>query len=256
MADPPHRIPTFVILFIVSILSKQTPQSRPLAAHISVIHFLFVSCFLQHPVHPILKKPSRPAGIPQFALYFLIFDFSSNISPPANVYMYCSHITTLKEPNAAIGGSAMPARHPHRLARKRGMSIPQWPQRQTLAEACIEKSLPPRTPGQPNSFSAHSVPSGSPRSLWPIPICRESLTASMCFRKNKPKSKMEKLPCLRSITHLPSATSPAVSLPLMPWCLAPLAPHTKEQTQSTPLYIDSGVVRSEWASRGISRSNG
>ena len=54
--------------------------------------------------------------------------------------MYCSYITIEKEPYAAIGGSAMPARHPHRLARKRGMPSQ-------------------RTPGQPSSFSAHSVPS-------------------------------------------------------------------------------------------------
>ena len=51
------------------------------------------------------------------------------------------------------------ARHPHPLARRRGMQIPQWPQRQTRAEPCIEKSLPQRTPGQPNSFSAYSLPS-------------------------------------------------------------------------------------------------
>ncbi len=224
------RIPTFVIVFIVSILSRKTPQSRPLAAHISIVHFLlgFVSCFLQHPVHPILKKPSRPAGIPQFALYFLIFDFSSNISPPANVYMYCSHLTTPKGFYAAVGGSAMPAQYPHRLARKRDMPSQ-------------------RTPGQPNSFSAYSV-AEHPSAIPSVP--------QYLFRKNKPKSKMEELPCPHTITHLPSATSPGARLPSMPWCLDPLIPFRKNKPNRHPSTSTRVSSRASGTSRGNSPSTG
>ncbi len=86
----------------------------------------------------------------------------------------------------------MPAQYPHRLARKRDMPSQ-------------------RTPGQPNSFSAYSV-AEHPSAIPSVP--------QYLFRKNKPKSKMEKLPCPRNITHLPSALSPGVRLPLLPQCLA------------------------------------
>ena len=101
----------------------------------------------------------------------------------------------------------------YRLAHKRGMP-------------------PQRTPGQPNSFSAHSVSSVADADSSGIPPCLNARLPQYFFRKNKAKSKMEKLPCLRNITHLPSATSPGVCLPLMPWCLDHLAPFRKNKPKS------------------------
>ncbi len=43
-------------------------------------------------------------------------------------------------------------------------------------------------------------------------------------RKNKPNLKIDKPPCPRIVTHLPFATSPGASLPLMPQCLTASVP--------------------------------
>ncbi len=139
----------------------------------------------------------------------------------------------------------MPARHPHRLAHKRGMSIPQWPQRQTLAEACIEKGLPPPTPGRPNSFSVYSVPNPD---LPGIPHCLNVFSKKQSQKQYRQAS----VPA----HNYPSTHARIRPASVSPWCLGastpwPLIRKSIEdppvaESQSTPFNMDSGVVPSEW----------
>ncbi len=133
----------------------------------------------------------------------------------------------------------MPARHPHRLAHKCGMSIPQWPQRQTLAEACIEKGLPPPTPGQPNPFSASSVPSVAQHPSA-IPHCINVFSKKQSQIQNG-ETTAPPHNYSSSIRNLPGRRSSLDAL--LP---RPLGPFSNKQSQSTPFYIDSGAVPSEW----------
>ena len=90
---------------------------------------------LAHLVNPVRKKhPNRgrwprTAPLKRTTNYFhSIFLISPNISAPPNVYMYCRYITSEKEASrqcSHLNTPALLARYPHRLARKRGMPIPQ-----------------------------------------------------------------------------------------------------------------------------------
>ena len=105
----------------------------------------------------------------------------------------------------------MLARYPHPLLQERGMPIPQ------------------PTPGQPNPFSAYSVPSVTehpsqipqcPASL--MPWCLDPLAS---FRKNKAKNKIGKM----SPGLLPPRQRMPESSPLVPQCLNASAPFRKNK---------------------------
>ena len=86
-----------------------------------------------------------------------------------------------------------------------------------------------QTPGRPlvpnANYSTGAPTLSSPHACGGDPV-------ETPFQKNKAKSKMEKLPCPRIVTHLPSAPSPGVSPPLVPQCLDPLTPFPNKHRRS------------------------
>ncbi len=125
----------------------------------------------------------------------------------------------------------------------------------------MQKTEP--TPSQQNLSDSrkpidHHRHGPQPNAAHPsMPRCLDAL---MPFRKNKAKSKLDKLPYSHTITHTPrhpSIRHMSSLYPSVPRCPGPLVPAVYEkQTQSTPFYMDSGVVPSEWSEPRELPSNG